>query len=1257
MPTEPNASWVESVQKPESGPNLFFTLSADKLAEALESALPKEPELSDQQKLYAHALLLSVASVSVGIMAEQARLDNHDTMPTRLNAPASSLRKSGEYEAKLYALIDKAATDADIAAIRSIVKPQTITATAHPNFSRSKDLIDISTKLIVALGNMDGTTQKLAESNTLPESISSIVSDLSKKLTPRTKRNRQEELGETTLDLIPKAMAAASEQVKIFKQRKALATEVAPRSETLRNKKIVSRTPIEREVTVKGKTVIAKGFDTEYDDTKQSTLQQSEFTSTKQLEAVAELLPQYNSWFLDGDGKRTCHAYDAELAVPAIKRATYEQYKKILDTLPDNALGNFDAAHWKLELGRSIATLKEVEKLAAKRMNALNELHEAHAELQNNTYDKDARTVYNKALKTAQDASQEYKHKLTVTVGSKGTRIGDMLREDETAELKKQLGAALDDVYDSKVEVAKTHKETAEDLYVKLAAYGNYAVHLQRRENALQYKEVFEYLIQNNFNELKETLAATWHIPKDQVEANLKKPEHFSQAVELMALSAMRADDPLHIGSHMQKIYKRLAGKLEKSLTPSEEPVNPALNASLIAQLPDTIQATLKGWSDALAGKKKTDDEYIIEPLQAREFLTLDALGSFNMAKMYPEAFKGGFIIAEFAQPDIDILQNGDEQAKRDEVIRLAKTDMMMNIAFAHSMGADNVSITPLHEDPATMRYIPEAQAALREAGPIRDYMLNYIGTQTPGEASKKAVHYLNDEGQPERLTAYQNLKRYGATDEELAEKGLDVEQLKHTFVLLGPKDMEACSDNNKRSSSMGSIEAEQSIREKAIQASKNPVEIDGEQYVIVKPKYLGQGGALARATDVPIDTVEATWQGEHLHNLVPKSIAQKSYNNLLGRLFIDQKAAAGETITADPVTTGVPMHFGNRQGLTGHGLDEGQRGLLDKVVAARIASTRDDKRYNDFLKKYGEPALNYSARPNAKSGGNKVSFNEGRAIGIAAMEAGMFSNIIAVAHAFWKEDPASKHKGEITTRSGEDIKEWNDKDPAMQQVLTSAALTATFVNMQEKWLRGDIDYHKDPKTGGTTLTKAATTTDENGDKKEVSATVNLDTLITAYKNPKQTEYVDKATGIVFDAGDLVMAHHNDQFNTLEKGLRAAYKTSEDPLNMFNKEQRSTILKYKNTYDQTLTMLRTTKDRAASLTKQKTEGRIKLNGEEEKFLEDRKLTEGVYYLLHESGTVYPLPDLVEKDLYKTVQENYPRTETKTEESLGQKGRG
>ncbi len=1177
-------------------------------------------KLSPEERIYARALLLSVAGVGVGIMAEESSL--RGGTQARKASPAWSIPRVGTYEGSLYDLIDAAKTHA----VERSIQPQTITITAHPNFSRSHRLVELSHDLSRELGKLDRQAQaEIERTGALPgtnagKTITEILASIKRELKPRTGRNRYEELKETTLDFIPTLMQAADEQIDLFKTRKAI---------------------------LRGGQGEAKAT----------------FTSLAQLDAVAATLPKYNSWFADGDGKRTCHVYDMEVAVPAVKRATYAHYQAALDgfkKLPNGKLGAVDVDRWKRELGNEITLLHDVEERAVKRMQALNEFLAASEEYRKaDPQNVPAQRKVDAARIKAQAASSAYMEKLNEKID--GQPVYDILRQDKISRLRQEIGGALSEAYSGKTTLDPLHKELAEDLYTKLSAYGNFAVRMQRRENAKEYREVFEYLMKN-CDSLRKEVAQRSGLSEAEVQATQldsktsRQSSRFSRAVRALAEAAM--DDASSVRQLIYDHYRSLAGDLEKVRKPGDN--------------------------------GNTGDE--IKPLEYRELLTLDALGYFNMSRLYPEAFQGGFVIAEYAQPNTTFLQeHADPQHKQDvanEVKTRAKTDMELQVALARSMWelspsdkqagrkAVSLPLIPLHEDPVALEHIPAAQAALRE-GPLAQYLLEYMGIRGSEEekaalAAQKAVQYVTESGdstanrgreanhtenwdkvmkaQAKPLTAYQDLRRYGFSDAEMERASLDIALLKKTHILEGPPDMEACSDNSKRATIIGAELAEHSVREKALTqaklaASKNesermPLVFGGQNYMLRKPKYYGQGGAVSRATDTPLDTVQATFQGEHPMMFVPRSLAQKAYHSLLGRLYLTGEAASGrapaaelQAIASSVNGTGLAANMGNRLGFPGSAMSDDERALMEHTIASRIASTRDDERYNRWMEKYGGPALNYSARAGSRGQG----FNDERAIGVAAKEglAGIFSNIIGLS-ALFDFGHIGGGGGVMTEASKIEMQRWKNKDYSIQHRLSAAALIGNFVSLDHAWQQGNITYTPSDGVKEPVLTK-----------KGVS--VPLSTLTKAYKTQlaaldeqdkptlrHQQEY-DAGNGVKFDSADLVMAHLSEQFLRLEKGLHAIYADELAPkggkrqlIDLFNPSHHADILATKQLFNDVLDQLNATKASSKAL---KAKPKEELTADEQEALQRRELLEGAYYLIFERGDgIFPMSVLMEQTL-------------------------
>ncbi|MDX2112290.1 MAG: hypothetical protein SFW63_00945 [Alphaproteobacteria bacterium] len=1082
-----------------------FTLTPARLMAGLKEELDSST-LSEAQQLYADALLLNVSNHAASALAEDASITS--STKARSAPPAHSRTRAGQYEPVLYELIKDGKTEE----IGRLVEKQSITITSHPNFSRSRELAKLSRELTDALSGLSRIEQhEIQQTGTLPQGeirdkVADILAKLPAELKPRKKRTRRDEVEETTLDFIPTAMKAASEQLAIIKKR-------AP--------------------------------------------QKLEFKSTNQLDAVAELLPEYNSWITDGDGKRTCHVYDTEYMIPAIKRKTYEEYLKQMEKLPDQ-LGEWNVKAAREKLSGDIAKLTEIEELTIRRMEAFNHLHEKYEAQKGEGRDTPAVSAYQQARRDTQKICEEYIQKVTGSDAAK-----QLLQGDAVSEILTPLAASLGSIYKDALTLDADRQSVAEDLYVKLKHFGNFAVRLQRRENAGQYHEIFKHLIekQNSVREaLVERLAGTYGVDENDIISRMEDKKFLSDAINTFAHDIIIEDKDSKVRKAIKEEYRRLAAKLEKSAKKNNGgDQNPAISA-----------------------------------LEKDELLALDGLGHFVMAQYYPEAFKGGFVIAEFGQPGLDVLKRGDEAEIAQEVGRVAMDDMKLQVALAHAMKTNKfdrsrVKIIPLHEDPATLLHIPGAQGVLRGNGSedslIGNYLLDYMGV-TKENAESKAKLTIDKDGKLRKLTAYDEMKRLGVSDGELQKRGLNAESLKKTLVLEGPEDMEACSDNSKRAGIIGAELAEWSVREKAIEGAKHPVRIGEQLFIIRKPKYLGQGGAVARATDVPITSSQATWQGEHAASQTGKSLAHTAHHNLLGRLYLTTTASRGETEPPELFAKAASMpHFANRLGLPTYGMEESEIELMKEAINERIASTRDDKRYDKFLDKYAEPAPNYSARPDSKKAGSK-GFAEKRAIGVAAEEAGIFANVMALADIFSVVDKGSR-KGEISHESIEDIKRWRNNDPALQQRLSAAALIANFVNLEKKWARGGITL--ETKNGQELLTKN-------------EQTISLDTLLDAYKN-KQPNIQG------FDEADMVMAYLHSQFRKLEKGLLALNK-KQTLIELFDEPHRESIIATKVLYDKVLERLQTTK------------------GEKNT---DRELLEGVYYLIFEQGGAqFPLPHLLEK---------------------------
>jgi hypothetical protein len=336
-------------------------------------------------------------------------------------------------------------------------------------------------------------------------------------------------------------------------------------------------------------------------------------------------------------------------------------------------------------------------------------------------------------------------------------------------------------------------------------------------------------------------------------------------------------------------------------------------------------------------------------------------------------------------------------------------------------------------------------------------------------------------------------------------------------------------------------------------------------------------------------------------------------YNFLLGRLYLTNEAAR-DTVPSDELLALAeqkPFHVGNKLGLPGYGADHHENAMLDKTIAQRIASTRDDPRYDEWMEKYGEEALNYSARPASKSG---KGFSKERAIGVAWKESGIFSNIMALSTMF-SMGKIGEGVEEPSAAAVEKIKQWKKRDYSMQQRLTAGALICNYVNVKEKCALGGIEYSENDK--GAFFTKG-------------KATVPLNVLANAYENKqgkREDSYTDRATGVEFNGADLVMAHLAQQYRLMKNGLLAVYPgAKKDLLELFDPAHRPDIAHTKALYDNILHRLHEMKSvREAEKPK------------------DLELLKGAYALLFESGNgIFPLSALQEEGLHQEALKRHPR---------------
>lgn len=1070
--------------------NLFFTLTPEKFAKAIAENLPEI--LTPAQRLQAEVILVTASSKALVIAEEKMRLQG--SLPARgLDSPLSSVTRTAMTEKYLYDYVFAA----DEAAVAYIAQPQTFTSTAHPSFARTRNLKIAGNPLVTKLASFTlDDLEKIAKtgklSNENRQDVNPILSDISNNLKVReNKRTRQDELQETALDPIPEIIAADREQLKIIKQRSG-----------------------------------------------------EKFSNTAQLRAVSAMLPEFNNWFLDGDGKRTVHVFDAEYAIPAVKAETLEAYRSTLSEV-EKRTNNTELSRVLGQIYGKIDLYEEVSELASNRMNALNELHAAK---NFDPYNIEAVDRYNNALAEAEAESLKYKNKLSAKIA--GSMVRNILTSDDTAELKDTLERVLTAHYEGEKKLPDDLVEVAESIYISMHHRGNYASKLQRRENARQYQEVLEYLVGNN-REFEKALCEKLGVEQKNIHRTLKNPDRYLEAVNLVAESALSPEDSMNIRGAFFESYKQVAGKLA-------------------------------GFDE--------DEKYIVIPLEDRELLTLDALGHFRMANLYPEAFKAGFITAEYAQPDITILRTGDQNQIKEEVVRLAEADSLLQIAFAYAMGAEKTKIIPLHEDPATMRYASDAKSNLLKNKVYQEYLQQFMGVQTIADAEQKCSRKLDSEGKIAAMMAYEVLAQEGISEKEMQERGLDIKMLKRTRVLIGPDDMQACSDNTKRAGAIGLELADLSVRETKLAFCANPLQIEGEAFVVISPKYYGQGGSMMRATGVPMDVTQATWQGEHLMWLTALAIAFENSNRMFSRLAMRHGVETDERILENAANT-VSANISNTLGVPGHLPKTNERELLFGAMQEYIGDTRDNSRCDAYLKKYGISVPNWSARPDNKTESTSI-FNPGRAIGVAGQMMRLMNNIISTEKIF---DVGSKGagKGEITEASAKEIREWLSKDGTLQQIMASGAFMANIVDPAKVW-----------SSHGMALTKneqgAATITDKNGNRVALEKLVEaFDKGVNSYKDPN---------GATFDAADLYLADLTCQHITLEKGLLAVYKKP-SLIDLFEPEHQGTVAYYKELHERMIDLIDQYKGKKGP---------------------DADFAKGIYYILFESGPqIYPQPGVLQ----------------------------
>lgn len=1072
--------------------------SADMLAKGLEKALEitgATATMNAGQKIYAKNWLFAVSSYAAELYEENQRL--HGATPARAIPKASSVLFSTEAEQKFYGdLLSGKMSDADA---RRHYNPQDIVFTTHPNFSSKanlaalnhdviKDILKLPPKLMgeLAQGQPDAVANLVEYMKTAP--LGQHLLAATKEMTPRKHRNREDEMNEATVALIPRLYDGLNEEVTIMLKRAASAGVKVPKT-----------------------------------------------LSFNQVKSMANLTTDNSTWFTDGDGKRTSHAWDNDYAIPAIKVAAMAGYMSDLQKIKDD-IGHRTDVSAKIDtlmadMGPKIEKVAKFRDAAAKRMLALTAL-QAHADERGGPVPReDVRKLTRDLRRKAREADTAYRtmiidpvtramipemrEALTADFGAKVMELAELLKAEEAkgVEFRK-----IDSHFNSATPLS------AVDALIIKAAKGDYPMQIERRENANQHKEGMRLFMKAiGYNGVDEELVG-FSVPGTNTQLTMQDISEARRAStgegEKYLRKVLEVVDDLASQNRKGQLVgkdKVIADKLEKILH-------------------NVYRVTADQATPAL------EDAMPLE-LGIEESVFLDGVSPLFISGKHGRGAYRRIIIAEAGSPPNEMLaKNNEHEVMPEAKIRDGNDILTLNI-FKNLLKS-NVDIVSLYEDPAAILHTP-AMLANKLQNPQYHDALGLDMTK----ADEKTLR--NPKGK--EITAYQFMKQQGYSDENMAERKMNIKELKKAYVYVGPHKMLANSDSAKRGTLAASILNQISVIESYEEGSKNLVEgPGGKKYMFINQTYLGQGGALARTTgtDSLINTI--TEQGQHATMTTGVYTAMKSVLRGTTRLVAKQEQ---EKIKYDddgePIVTRAAFAEGGKNDAHKRialetmalGNPFGFRVDIDTIkdlkasalqaIYTRIRNTRDDvtvpgsgflgdgngkedephTRYEELLRKYGQDFMeNYSARPAAKGSSNKLDFVGIRAIGLAAKEYGVFSNIVGVSEMFnFAED------GKLSNLNS--MAKLYMGDPTVKHNFDAAAYVAnmSFKTLPMVWERGEVTFTKD-EAGEVTLHK----------KGKESAL--LRDVVKAFDH-KDLSYKG------FDAADLALAKIHQQTEQFVSGL------------------------------------------------------------------------------------------------------------------------
>ena len=1052
------------------------------MAKTLEAAIATQnteayTKLDEGQKIFLQNWLFALSSYATELTEEKRRMTGGG-LPVRSLPKSSSYGLASDMERKLYTGVLDGSISAEEA--KKQFSPQDIVYTTHPNFSATpemailtqdalKSFLKISPTSLGEIAKDSGKIGPSLQKELAACGLNKIFSKALEELKPRKHRNRAEELEEAAIDLVPNIYKGLVEEVAIISKRGAMVDVPAFKS---------------------GKNL-----------------------SYKQVTALAQMTSDHSTWFSDGDGKRTSHAWDNDYALPAIKAAAMKEFLASLKKIKKDVEGTSIQESVNTQINGLEANLVLVQKFTQKardRMIALTKLQayaDAHGESVVRDEISDELLQLRKEVQRTGVAYQALRNDSNILNALSTDYSAPILKLAEEMKGMESQGTLKISHISSSFD-AKSSLSELDALIIK-SSKGDFPMKIERRENANQHKEAMRYFLKtlSNAGVAKELFGRS--IPGMQPPQLLTKDDFAD------AMRATTAPDEQCLRKVME-VIDDLATKARYH----KEQLN-SDDIALAAHISNVLETSYKTAANSIEPNYATRKDRMPLELPSQESVFLDDVSPFYISgKLYKDAYKR-LIIAEAGSPPNTMLAKGKTKPIREEAMLRDNNDVLTVNIFKNLLGS-NVDVVPLYEDPDAILHTP-AMLATKLSNRVYHNALGIDLAQADSKVMRKA--------NGSEVTAYAFLQSQGFSDDIMQARKLDIAALKQASVYVGPHKMLANSDSAKRGTLAASILNQISIVESYEAAAHHMIDNKGKKMLYVNQIYVGQGGSLARTTgaDALINTV--TEQGQHPTFSAGIYSSMKSVLRSVTRLVskgtmsgLSDNEPTGLHGSAHPRIALETMALGNPYGFK---LDLDTMGELKKrcmkAIRVRINGTRDDikvpgtgnngdgpnTRYEELLRKYGEDFIeNYSARPASKGG--KVDFVGIRAIGLGGKEFGFFSNIVGVSEMFkWKDE-------KLVNLSL--MAKLYENDPTVKHNFDAAAYTAC---LSEKtlpyvWSKGNITLSKNNE--GAVLLK-------KGDQE-----VSLAELTAAYKS-RATEYKH------FDAADLALANIHQQTELFVAGL------------------------------------------------------------------------------------------------------------------------